>query len=401
MEAHNLDAILVTGPAQHNPPMFYFTGGVHLTTADLIKKRGGEPVLFFNPMERDEAARTSLKTRSLKDYAIKPLMKEAGDDPTKAAALRYKNMLADLGVISGRLAVYGRVDAGAAFGVFSHLQTLLPDLEIIGKFGSSMLLEAMETKDEDEVERIRRMGEITVEVVDKTAKFMQSHKVKDEVLVREDGQPLTIGDVRAKIDLFVAERGALNPQGVIFAIGYDSGVPHSAGNDDDHLALGQTIVFDIFIQEAGGGYHYDFTRTWCLGHAPEDVQELYDDVRSVYDEIMGDIEANTSFAGLQKRTCELFEQRGHVTINSDPNTQEGYVHGLGHGLGLYVHEKPSARDSKSILKPGVVVTIEPGLYYPERGMGCRLEDTIYVHPDGRIETLGEYPLDLVLPMGEL
>ncbi len=51
-----------------------------------------------------------------------------------------------------------------------------------------------------------------------------------------------------------------------------------------------------------------------------------------------------------------------------------------------------------MLLPGSVVTIEPGLYYPEKGMGCRLEDSVWVRPDGVMEILAEYPYDLVLPM---
>ncbi len=409
MSKYDLDAILVTGPAQHNPAMYYFTAGVHLSNAELIKKRGEEPTLFYNPMERDEAAHSGLNTRALSDYDIKAFMEETGDDLIKAAARRYTAMLSDLGISSGRMAVYGKMDAGAAFGVFAELQRLLPELEIVresgaleiqGATGYSMLMEAMETKDEDEAARIRRMGEITVEVVDQVAKYLQSHKAKNGVLVTKDGQPLIIGDVKAKIELWVAERGVTNPHGCIFAIGHDAGVPHSVGKDEDQLILGQTIVFDIFLQEAGGGYFYDFTRTWCLGHAPEDVQRLYDDVRAVYDEIIVSLEAGAPFVTLQDYTCEQFEERGHATTRSEPGTEEGYVHGLGHGLGLNIHEKPSARDPKSTLKPGVVVTIEPGLYYPDRGMGVRLEDTIYVHPDGAIEILAEYPLDLVLPIGD-
>ena len=409
MDKHDLDAILVTGPAQHNPAMYYFTGGVHLSIAELIKKRGEEPTLFYNPMERDEAASCGLKTQALSDYDIKPFMEETGDDLIKAAARRYAAMLSDLEITSGRMAVYGKMDAGAAFGVFAELQILLPELEIVGESGSleiqggtgySMLMDAMETKDEDEAARIRRMGAITVEVVDQVAKYLQSHKAENGVLVMEDGQPLIIGDVKAKIDLWAAEKSVSNPYGVIFAIGHDAGVPHSVGKDEDLLTLGQTIVFDIYLQEAGGGYFYDLTRTWCLGPAPEDVQQLYDDVRAVYDEIIDGLEAGAPFVTMQEHTCDLFEKRGHPTPKSDPGTEEGYVHGLGHGLGLNIHEKPSARDPKSSLKPGLVVTIEPGLYYPERGMGVRLEDTIYVHPDGAIEIMAEYPLDLVLPIGD-
>jgi Xaa-Pro aminopeptidase len=116
---------------------------------------------------------------------------------------------------------------------------------------------------------------------------------------------------------------------------------------------------------------------------------------------MGELQAGTPCMEYQQQTCELFEARGHTTIMSDPQTQEGYVHSLGHGLGLHVHERPSFRTSSGEgdrLEPGVVVTIEPGLYYPLRDMGVRLEDTVWVRPNGEIEVLVEYPLDLVLPM---
>jgi len=207
--------------------------------------------------------------------------------------------------------------------------------------------------------------------------------------------------VKTKINLWLTERGAENPEGTIFAIGRDAGVPHSAGAAKDVLRLGQSIVFDIFPCETGGGYFYDFTRTWCLGYAPDDVQALYDDVYSVYRQIMDELEAGKPCPEFQVRTCDLFEARGHPTIQRDPQTQQGYVHSLGHGLGLDVHERPWFRREVSPidrLDPGSVVTIEPGLYYPERGMGARIEDTVWVRPDGGMEVLAGYPYDLVIPV---
>ena len=101
-------------------------------------------------------------------------------------------------------------------------------------------------------------------------------------------------------------------------------------------------------------------------------------------------------------TCEMFAGKGHVTIAQDLTTREGYLHSIGHGLGLNIHEKPfsgltAAPDD--VLVPGVVFTIEPGLYYPERGMGVRIEDTIYLNQQGRFEIVAEYPYDLVIPIG--
>ena len=397
MEAAGLDALLVTGSATHNPAMFYFTGNVHVNHADLFKLRGQSPVLFCNPMEREEAARTGMAIRNLAEYRYSELLKAHGGDPVKATAERYQKIFTDLGLTKGRVSIYGKINAAESFEVFNALQALMPEIKIVGEMKDPVIMLARETKDAEELDRTRRIGAVTAEVVGNTADFLTAHKAKDGVLVKADGQPLTIGDVKRKINLWAIERGVENPHGVIFAIGRDAGVPHSSGNPDDVLALGQTIVFDIFLQEPGGGYHYDFTRTWCLGSAPEKEQALYDDVREVFDRLMNEeLEANMSFKALQDRTCELFEEQGHATTRQDPLIEEGYVHSIGHGLGLDIHELPFARSEESILKPGVIVTIEPGLYYPSQGMGCRIEDTVYIHEDGSIEVLADFPHDLVL-----
>ena len=398
MEKAGIDALLVSGSATHNPAMFYFTGNVHIGFGDLIKQRGQEPVLFCNPMEREEAARTGIKTKNIAEYKITELLTQTGGDPVQAMALRYQQMFTDMGLTTGRVSIYGLLDAAQSFAVFNALQALMPEIEIVGEMKDPVLSLARETKDSDELEHTRKMGAVTVEVVSKTAEFLKSHKAKDGVLVKADGQPLTIGEVKRKINLWAIENGVENPHGVIFAIGRDAGIPHSTGNPDDVLALGKTIVFDIFLQEPGGGYHFDFTRTWCLGYAPEKVQQLYDDVRAVFDQLMQETEVNMHFKILHDRTCELFEEQGHKTIRQDPLSQEGYVHSIGHGIGLDIHELPFSRPPEAVLRPGVIVTIEPGLYYPDQGMGCRLEDTVCVHPDGSIELMAEYPLELVLPI---
>ncbi len=135
MQAHNLDAILVIGPGQHNPPMVYLTGGGHLTHADLVKKRGEPPVLFCASMEREEGARTGLTTRNIDDYRIEELLKQYNGDQVQALCARYQQMFADLGLASGRVAIYGNIDAGRAFGVLSALQRALPGIELVGETG--------------------------------------------------------------------------------------------------------------------------------------------------------------------------------------------------------------------------------------------------------------------------
>jgi Xaa-Pro aminopeptidase len=399
MESANIAALLVVGASRHNPAMSYFTGGASLTHADLVKVRGEAPVIFYHPMEREEAARSGLRTISYGSYPLESWVREAGGDRSIALARRYLHMLSDLGVTQGRIVLYGRDELGPIWAILSQLQHLAPQLEIAGELDDSLLLQAMATKDTPEVERIRSVGNYTVAVVDQVAQLLRKSPVRDGCLLNEQGQMLTIGQVKRQIVLWLSERGSENPEGTIFSIGRASGVPHSTGNSEDIIRQGQTIVFDIFPCESGGGYFYDFTRTWCVGFAPPEAQSLYNDVRVVLGKLRAALYPGMPAADLQALACDLFEARGHPTLRSHPGTTDGFVHGLGHGVGLFIHERPNfgpTATAQDMLAPGTVFTLEPGLYYPERGLGVRLEDTFFVQPDGRIEPLVEYPLDLVL-----
>ena len=403
MQARNLDALLIFGDAEHNPPMYYFVGGGHVSGALLIKKMGEDPVLFYNDMERDEAAKSGLKTVSFSEFPMSEFEEQSNGDRLLTSALRFKKILQEYGLSTGRVAVYGKVEFSLLFGIMMKLVQLMPEIEFIGEgMGNSTLLYVMETKDEAEVARIRKMGAVTTSVVKMVQDYLSSCEVReDEVLLKEDGSPLTIGDVKGKISLWLAERGAVDVEGLIFAIGRDAGVPHSVGEPNDLMTLGKTIVFDIFPAEQGGGYFYDFTRTWSLGYATPEAQALYDQVHEIYNQVVENLDLNASFVDYQRMTCEYFESKGHKTQLTTKAPLDGYVHSLGHGVGLNIHERPASgltMGADNLLKPGVVITIEPGLYYPEKGMGFRIEDTYWVRPDGKIELLAEYPYDFVLPM---
>jgi Xaa-Pro aminopeptidase len=400
MEEAGLDALLVTGPAAHNPHMNYFTGLIHLTDGYLLKRREKDPVLFFRSMEREEAARSGLETKNLDDYNFTELIEQAQGDRNTAIAIRLNRIFDEYGVM-GRIGVYGRIEVGPAFAIYRIAARRNPRVEFVGEASTeSVLSRARLTKDEGEVERIRKVGEITVSVVEDVANFLTAHQVEEGILVNRDGEPLTVGEIKRRVNLWLAMRGAENPEGIIFSLGRDAGIPHNAGEDDDLIRVGTPIIFDIFPCEAGGGYFFDFTRTWCLGYAPDDVQAVYDDVQDVYHEVYQALKPNVPCREFQIMTCERLEARGHPTICSDKRTEQGYVHGLAHGVGLNVHEAPWFRreGSDDLLLAGSVITVEPGLYYPERDLGVRIEDTVWVKPDGTVETLVEYPHDLVLPM---
>lgn len=401
MRSKSIAAIYITGPADHNPAMRYFTGNVHVSRGDLVIRPGETPILFHDAFERDEAARTGCILRSNTAFSYADLLAETRGDRTKVEARRLAHILEGCGVTSGKVLVYGQCDAGKAYSMIEDAREYLPEIEFCADWDESVLYNAMITKDETELDQIRQMGKITTSVVGRVADFLSQQKVNKNELIDLNGNPVTIGQVKRLINLWLAEAGAENPEGTIFSQGYDSGVPHSTGKDNASIRLGETIVFDIFPCQIGGGYFYDFTRTWCLGFASDEIINLYEQVKTVYDRLISELEANQPLRSYQLRTCDLFEQMGHPTVRIHKNTEIGYNHSVSHGLGLRVHEKPwsgEKADETDILAPGAVFTIEPGLYYPDKGMGVRIEDTYCVTHMGKIELMADYPYDLILPI---
>jgi len=401
LKTNDIAALLITGAADHNPAMVYFTGLTHISHGDLVIKPYEKGILFHGAFERDEAAKSGFVLRCYDDFSYKQLLSESGGDKTKVESRRLVHILESCGVTRGKVVLYGQSDFGKAYSTIQLVKEVLPDIEFIADWDEALLYKAMITKDDHELEQIRQMGKITTNVVGKTADFLSQHQARNDRLVKSNGENLTIGEVKRMINLWLAESGAENPEGTIFSIGRDAGIPHSAGEANDVLQLGRTIVFDIFPCQSGGGYFYDFTRTWCLDYAPDEVMELHQQVKSVYGNIATSLKAGEPCYPYQIATCDLFEKMGHPTVRSHKNTFDGYNHSIGHGLGLRVHEKPwfgEKADESDRLVPGAVFTIEPGLYYPDKGMGVRIEDTYCVTQQGIIEKMAEFPYDLILPI---
>ncbi len=397
MEERGLDAALVVGAVHGNPAMYYMTNGAGLTRGWVLKKRGEEPILLCSPMEREEAAASGLAIVNMGKYDFVSIIRELSDQLAAAVEL-HRRVFADLGV-SGRVGFYGLADRGRAWVLLNALNTQLEGIEIHGDFDVTLIDAARATKDPAEAERIREVGRRTCAIVARTVEFLKSHQVKDKILAQADGTPLTIGRVHEEINRLLAEQRLEDPEGFIFSIGRDAGIPHSKGRPQDVVALGQTIVFDIFPREAGGGYFFDMTRTFCLGYAPPEVEKAYQDVYECQQRIIEAYEVGAEARCYQQMTCEFFESWGHPTVASDSKTEVGYVHTVGHGLGLAIHEEPRFSDvptNSDVLKPGHVFTCEPGLYYPDQGFGMRIEDVLWIDPDGAVCNLTDFPKELVI-----
>src|SRR5205814_9069859 len=103
------------------------------------------------------------------------------------------------------------------------------------------------------------------------------------------------------------------------------------------------------------------TRTFLVGDVPEELARVHAQVLEAFERARDAMRPGTNAAEYQSLVSDYFESLGYPTTRKDPRTLEGYVHGLGHGVGLDIHEKPGRND---LIEVGDVVTIEPGLYFP-------------------------------------
>ncbi len=401
MAERKLDAFLVLGDSTGNPVMNYLTGGAHLERALIVKRRNAPITLIHGGMERDTAAATGLRLidRDAQYNQMRYLQEHEGD--YLAAQVAYLSDVIKNEGLTGRLGIYGMFDAGAAMTMLNLLQDRLFDTELVGEYGDSLFSLARVTKDDAEIAQMAEAGRRTGIVVGEVQEFIRSHAVRGETVVKRDGEPLTVGDVKAFLRGRILHHGMIENNDTIFAQGREAGVPHNRGTETVALRLGQTIVFDIFPRVESGYYH-DMTRTWSLGYATDEVLAVYEQVKAIFDQTMAAARVGLPCRDLQAMTLDYFEAKGHSTARTDPGGHDGYVHSLGHGVGLDIHEEPRlsvAAGNDTLLAPGHVVSIEPGLYYPDRGFGVRVEDTIALRQDGSVLNLTQFPYDLVVPMG--
>jgi len=164
----------------------------------------------------------------------------------------------------------------------------------------------------------------------------------------------------------------------IVAGGTSAACPHERGSGP--LPAHYPIVIDIFPRHLDHGYWGDITRTVVRGAPSQVHSRMYAAVRAAQRAALGTVRAGIQARTVHQAACDVFAKRQFKTRLSGPYP-EGFIHGTGHGLGLAVHEEPRVAGNRDRLRVGQVITIEPGLYYPEHG-GVRIEDTVVVTRDG-------------------
>lgn len=191
------------------------------------------------------------------------------------------------------------------------------------------------------------------------------------------GKVLTSERLRMVIDQTCLAKGAL-PSHTIVAGGRQACDPHEAGHGP--LRPNELIIIDVFPRVQKTGYHGDMTRTFLKGRPSSTQRALVSGVRQAQLAAFEKIKDKVKGSAVHQAACETFEDLGYRT-EARGKGFVGFIHSTGHGLGLEVHEEPRVSVRAGKLKAGHVITVEPGLYYPEIG-GCRIEDVARVTTSG-------------------
>ena len=398
MKKMGISALYAEGNPQNDATMYYLLRGAHIS-AYYVKRRGKRACVVHSPIEREVAAQTGHRLISTNRYNMRSIF-ERYRDPVKARTVFIDTILRDLRV-RGNVVFHGSRHMDNSYYLMRYLTRLNRRIEIYRSTGRGVISYARETKDVAEVARIKRARNGVIRAFDRMITAVRAMRVKKGLIMKDRKRYLRLGDLRSMLTRTLFENNLINSGGMIVAQGRDAGVPHNAGRDGCAVRVGKTIVFDIFPQEIGGGYYFDFTRTICFGHAPKYLRAIYQTVKDAQDYAFELLSVGKKYRSIERAICDFFEKRGHPTFLSSPKTQRGYCHSLGHGLGLDIHESPMfnlLKNNADTIKRGHVFTVEPGLYYPEKGFGIRLEDVVHINSRGQVQNLTRYPRQFVIEM---
>lgn len=373
LDQSELDAFLYIGDSLCEPDMYYLS---RFMASDRFTLLAGEKTsLLVSSMEAGRASKESIANEvvSTSEYGIMEKLHATGK-PDEAYLAVLGEFLRDRGV--RRLGVPLRFPAG----IYRDLSRDF-DISVVGSPASRWRA----VKTDGEISAIREAQRACEEAMRVAVDLISSSEPKGEVLFRQ-GEALTSEQVRGKIEVCLLDRGC-EAVDTIVAGGAEAVDPHARGCGP--LPANEPIVIDIFPRSKQSRYFADMTRTVLQGEVDRDVEEMYEAVREAQDAGLAAIRAGTSGRDVHAKVVQVFRDHGYPEREGC-----GFTHSTGHGVGLNVHELPSLSEVGETLVERNVVTVEPGLYYPDIG-GVRLEDLVVVTAKA-CENLTHFERKLVL-----
>jgi Xaa-Pro aminopeptidase len=344
----------------------------HFTTSDpfvFFKKPGMNGVIIVSQMEVGRASRESTAAIMTRTQAGLPDILKTEKDPYRATA----KMIA--GQVGKKVLVPPDFPIALANSL-SEYSTILVDQ------GTVRSMRAKKSK--NEILLMKNVQRAAAEAMDLAVSLIKKASVKKGTLYI-DKKPLTAEYVKFSMHSLLLQHGC-SAVDTIVSCGEETAIPHITGAGP--LKSGMPIVIDLFPVKEISGYYADMTRTVAKGEPSTEILEMYATLREAKTIGISRVKAGVSGADIHQTVVDFFKDQGYES------NSRGFIHNLGHGVGLQVHELPTVGPAGKVLATGNVITIEPGLYYPGIG-GVRLEDIGVVTKTG-FENFTVFPEELIV-----
>jgi Xaa-Pro aminopeptidase len=374
-------------PSPNGAPLLFYADGYrfpdvfHLTkflSPDPIiaLEDGKEIVVVANSLEEGRVRKQSRATSVFNIDAF-------GAKEFSAKGISREEL--DANVIARFLASRGTKKVGVAayfpLGMAERLRSLGIEVAVTD------LGERRRAKRPDEIEALDAAQRATEDAWAKGVDALKRTTAGKDKVLHLDGEPFTAERLRAIVEGRLLELGYAS-DGAIIAPGPQAADPHMIGSGPIHL--GEPVVMDIFPQHKTTRYWADMTRTVSKGEPSAEILKMYEVVKRAQDAGIKALKPGVTGRSIHEMVEDIIFAAGYDTLR--PGQQhgtrangalpKGFIHGLGHGVGLEIHEAPSVgRGGTSPLLAGDVVTVEPGVYDPEIG-GVRLEDMLVITETG-------------------
>ena len=335
--------------------LYYATSFRAIDSAFYVTCRDGKDYLIVPDMEKERALRESKVKNVLTygDLGYHDLRRELKDS-RRARAEMFVRFLKGLKAESVGIPI----DFPAYLAIPLHQNF---DVKVV----KSPFLEMRAIKTREEIERIR----------DTSLAILRAFEFGLKVLKREKRCEV----VRDRIENYLYLKGYL-AENTIVSSGKLSAIPHATGGIvEDH------VVIDVFPKSRRHHYYSDFTRT-VIVNRNDKIVEMLKAVIEAQERAISIIREGVKAKDVHYTVCDVLESYGYKTLRQ--RASEGFIHSTGHGVGLEIHEEPRIFENETVLKSGMVFTVEPGLYYRDVG-GVRVEDVVVVKRNG-CEVLTRY-----------
>jgi len=376
--------LLIHADSLRDADMFVATG-VPVVDPYTYLELDGRRIIVANVLEAEVLERDSRATEIWRDddFGTRELVRE-GWDYEDAVMERVRRVLDRAGV--SEVKVPPSFPVALADYLRGKEITVTPDRR---EFEMRRRL-----KDTDQLDAIRE-AQVATEASFRAARELLASASPGDGGLMAGGELVTCERVRDVIVATLREHGCEGEAPLVGA-GPRGALVHDLGSGP--INPGEPIIIDVFPQNAASRYCADMTRTFCWGEAPERLKQMHATVLEALKRSTEAIAPGVPGERPWEVACDVIEQGGFRTtrgLGPGETLDEDFFHGLGHGVGVEVHEAPNmglgARDE---LLAGDVVTVEPGVYRKDFG-GVRLEDLVVVTDDGHeVLTNFDYELEI-------